>query len=154
MAHTRRTTIRRCKRDELTRVHELEIECFPKGALPLFAIVQYFDLFETTFFVALRSEDCVGFVIVGASSDTPNVAWLLDIAVSSAHRKQGIGRALMAAVIPVLCGRGVSGIRATVAPQNAASLALCTGLGFEIEREEPAYFGPNESRLLIRSAIG
>ena len=136
---------------DLERVHEIELTSFRgNGALPFFAVVQYFDLFGETFFVAWKGDDCIGFVIVGASSSSPTIAWLLDIAVSSSHRNSGVARKLMAAVIPAIEATGVSEVYATVAPKNDASLALCKGFGFEVEREEPKYFGPDESRLLLR----
>jgi ribosomal protein S18 acetylase RimI-like enzyme len=139
---------------DLPRLHQLENACFQaSGSLPLFALVQYFDLFNATFLVAAENEDCVGFVIAGASSIDPTSAWVLDIAVSPSHRKRGVARELVAKLIAVLRENGVLELQATVSPENTASLALCTGLGFNVEREESAYFGPNERRLLLRMKL-
>jgi ribosomal-protein-alanine N-acetyltransferase len=146
--------IRPCTRADLTSVHHLEIACFHEdGALPLFAIVQYYDLFADSFFVVVEGTRCIGFVILGRSSAESDVGWLLDIAVAESHQKRGLASELIGAALPRLKTTGVAQVRATVAPANAASLALLSRLGFAIEREDPAYFGPGESRLLLRLTL-
>lgn len=146
--------IRACTRADLTSVHDLEVACFHEdGALPLFAIVQYYDLFADTFFVAVEGACCVGFVIFGRSSAESDVGWLLDIAVAESHQKRGLASELIGAALPRLKTTGVAQVRATVAPANAASLALLSRLGFVIEREDPEYFGPGGSRFLLHRRL-
>lgn len=142
--------MRPCSREDLAAVYEIESACFPHGAFPYFVIVQYFDLFADTFFVAVSNNSCVGFVIFGRSSSEPNTAWLLDIAVAPSHHQRGIARDLLRVGLEQLRSGDTNSFRATVLPTNTASLMLLQRSGFIVEREDTTYFGANEPRLLLR----
>jgi ribosomal protein S18 acetylase RimI-like enzyme len=148
--HPNSIRVRPCARPDLPQVSSIEIECFPADALPLLSLVQYFDLFPSTFLVAIDQDSVVGFAIAGVSAESPREAWVLDIAVRPSHRRSHVGTALMAALARILKTLGVTSVRATVAPTNTASRRLCTRAGFRVEGEDPNYFGPNEPRLLLR----
>ena len=61
------------------------------------------------------------------------VGYVSQVAVAEAHRRQGIGRALVAAAARELVDRGAAGIRAHVRSNNPRALAFFERLGFTPE---------------------
>ena len=146
--------IRGATREDLAAVAAIERACFPSDALPLISLVQYFELFADTFIVADDGDGAIaGFAIAGASAANAETAWVLDIVVAPEARKRGLASQLLASLIAALKGR-VKSVRATVSPDNAASLALFSRAGFEVERQVADYFGPGEMRNIVRLDLG
>jgi ribosomal protein S18 acetylase RimI-like enzyme len=59
---------------------------------------------------------------------------LVDLVVAQSQQRRGIGRALVLDAIARATAAAVP-VRVTVARDNAASLGLCTGLGFQVVGE-------------------
>jgi ribosomal-protein-alanine N-acetyltransferase len=146
--------IRDCHRDDLEKINELERNCFPNSpALPMVALVQYFDLFQKTFVVAEAMETVVGFAIAGTCSMNSQSAWILDAAVRSEYRKLGIASAMLEELVDRLKQGGVLNVKATVSPTNAGSRRMLEKCGFQTTREIDEYFGKGESRLFLEELI-
>jgi L-amino acid N-acyltransferase YncA len=82
--------------------------------------------------VAVENGRVVGWVALAPTSARACYAGVVEnsIYVSESGRGQGIGRALMEAVIASAADGGIWSIQAGMFPENAASLALHEGLGF------------------------
>lgn len=143
-------SIRLCGRADMDEIVEIENACFDTGILPILSLIQYYELFPSTFFVAILEDKCCGFAIAGISAETPYEAWVLDLAVKPSVQALGIGSALITVLSARLKELGVASIRATVAPTNKRSFRLCKRAGFVVEGTDATYFGPSEPRLLLR----
>jgi len=76
----------------------------------------------------------VGWVAAGAVSTRAVYAGVAEVSVyvGAAARGRGVGRALMAALIPASEAAGLWSLRASIFPENAASLALHLAHGFRV----------------------
>ncbi len=107
-------------------------------------------VFGATCLVADNGDTLQGYALGSPESGAPHRGWLLSLAVRPAAGKRGIGSALAKAAIDALVERGVKTVLLTVAPDNDVAVALYKKLGFEIERSDPRFFGPDTERLLLR----
>jgi GNAT superfamily N-acetyltransferase len=87
-------------------------------------------------FLAERDGAVVGFIcaVASARNDSPDdpapFAWIHDVFVRPAHRRQGVATALMAEVEAFARARGAKDLRLGVLDRNADARALYRGLGF------------------------
>lgn len=143
--------IRECRRDDLDKISELERICFPSSpALPMVALVQYFDLFQNTFVVAEHQNTLIGFAIAGSRSLDPKSAWLLDAAVLEPYRKLGVASSMLTELIYRLRNFGTKSVKATVSIKNTASRRMLEKSGFRAIQETDEYFGKGEPRLILK----
>ena len=76
---------------------------------------------------------------------------MMNIAVSAAHRRQGIGEALIAALIEQLKERESHCLSLEVRASNAAAIALYGKMGFHQVGRRPNYYrNPKEDALILR----
>lgn len=77
--------------------------------------------------------------------------YLDNLAVHPAHRRQGIARALLLALVDFAQKHGGVFLTLEVRPSNRGALALYKGLGFfEVGRRKDFYTKPREDALLLR----
>lgn len=147
--------IRPARALDLEALDALERAAFGADALPALALRQYLDVFDGLVLVAEREAAIVGAVFGGLRSAAPRDGWILGLAVDPAHRRQGLGDALLRGVLPRLDAAGAGQILATVHPDNTASRALFVRHRFAEAGLDPAYFGPGRPRLrLVRPSTG
>src|SRR5262245_59566916 len=79
----------------------------------------------------------VGFVLARLAAGEAEV---LTIAVARAHRRQGLGRTLMDAVLRRLHAQRAEALFLEVDETNVAAIALYAGLGFHEVGKRPAYY--------------
>ena len=76
---------------------------------------------------------------------------MMNVAVDPAYRRQGIGRMLIEALIPLLKEKGSRCLTLEVRASNAPAIGLYTGLGFSQIGRRPGYYrGPREDALILR----
>jgi [ribosomal protein S18]-alanine N-acetyltransferase len=76
-------------------------------------------------------------------------AHVLDVAVTPAARRRGIGRRLVTALLAQVRGRGATAATLEVRPSNDGSRALYGQLGFVEEGRRPRYYPDGEDALLL-----
>lgn len=91
-----------------------------------------------------------GFVLGRAVLDE---AELLTIAVDPALRRQGAGRALLAAFEAAAAARGASRAFLEVAADNVAALALYHGAGWAEAGRRRGYYGPGIDALVLAKPL-
>ncbi len=103
------------------------------------------------FLVAERRGVVAGYVVAYCAADEGEI---LNLGVAPAHRRQGIGRALVERVFQELAGRGVRTVYLEVRASNAAARQLYESLGFgEVARRARYYRRPVEDAVVLRAAI-
>ncbi len=88
--------------------------------------------------------------------------WLLEgelfinnLTVANAHRRHGLGRALLSHLIEVARHVDCSSAVLEVRPSNEAALRLYRSFGFDAVGRRPSYYGDGEDALLLgRSLLG
>ena len=103
------------------------------------------------FFVAERQGVVAGYVVAHCAADEGEI---LNLGVASAHRRQGIGRALVERAIKELAGRGVRTVYLEVRASNAAARQLYEALGFgEVARRTRYYRRPVEDAVVLSAKL-
>jgi ribosomal-protein-alanine N-acetyltransferase len=96
----------------------------------------------------LGNGECQGFIVVNC---TVELAELENVAVRSAARRQGIGRALCLEAIAWAMQLGAAAIQLEVRSKNAGALALYASLGFLEEGRRAGYYSrPVDDAVLMR----
>ena len=106
---------------------------------------------DVVFLVAAASDGVAGYVVAQDAADEGEI---LNLAVTPARHRDGIGRALVERVLVTLAGRGVQRVFLEVREGNAAARALYAALGFQEVGRRPRYYRrPVEDAIVLRAAI-
>ena len=98
--------------------------------------------------VALHDGEVIGYV---GAQIVPDEADMMNIAVSSAHRRKGIARMLILELLAWLQVQGVRSLSLEVRVSNLAAISLYEGLGFTQVGRRPGYYKmPKEDALILR----
>lgn len=137
--------------EHLAGVAELERLCFPHepwSEASLLALCRE----HGTGFVAL-SEEGVALAYVGMTYAADEGS-ITNVATHPSARRQGLGRAVVTALLARAPSLGLSYIYLEVRPSNEAAIALYRALGFEeIGRRPHFYRHPTEDALLMRATL-
>lgn len=117
---------------ELAQLNAL-LKQFSPNAAPLTTVVLRTMLLHNFLFVAWDTEkNVVGMtMLVHYHKPTGHVGIIEDVIVDQAHRRQGIGRALVQHAIDTGRGCGLKHIELTSNPSRVEARALYTSLGFK-----------------------
>lgn len=132
---------------DLENLHMADQRAFPNSPYPLFVLRQFHDLFPELFLIAEESGQTLGYVLGGIGTD--GHGWVLSLAVVPDHRSQGIGRALMDALLDQFRKRGMKTILLTVSPTNTNGMSLYRKIGFVDMGIQNDYYGDGDERLLM-----
>ena len=103
------------------------------------------------FLVAERQGVVAGYIVAHCVADEGEI---LNLGVAPAHRRQGIGHALVERLLAVLGRRGVRGVYLEVRESNTAARRLYEAFGFrEVARRARYYRRPVEDAVVLRAAI-
>lgn len=106
---------------------------------------------DTVFLVAEAPGGLVGYLVAQHAADEGEI---LNLAVTPARHRDGIGRALVERALATLAGHGARSVYLEVRESNAAARALYAALGFEEVGRRPAYYRrPIEDAIVLRAAI-
>lgn len=121
-----------CEQDR-AGVVKLWNEVFPDPSphnLPDLVITRKLAEQRGLFFVALADGKIVGTALAGYDGVR---GWLYKVAVATDHRRQGIGRSLVAHAVRALRAQGCAKVNLQVMPDNDAAVAFYESLGFAVE---------------------
>ena len=154
---------------DLNNLRQLEKACFPIDAWPLWDMIGILTLPSVIRLKAVVDEQMVGFIGADVRS-SESLAWIATIGVLPAHRRQGIGGALLETCETVLGGgdplgggnpageRGnstpkVSRVRLTVRKSNQTAINLYEGCGYQKIGLWPAYYQDKEDGVVMEKGI-
>ena len=108
--------------------------------------------------VAVAGEQVAGFVMVAVLDDANGRhGYVLAIGVDDGHRRQGIGKQLLACGVGLLLGEHerleFSELRATIAEDNAPAQRLFMDAGFDIRSESAAPYQGGQMALTLGRTI-
>ena len=102
---------------------------------------------QNHYFSAVENGELLGF---GGYFSAVDQADILDVAVAPAHRRRGIARALVKAVLAEAEKDGVQTVFLEVRASNGPAIALYTSLGFTQSGKRKNYYtAPREDALLM-----
>jgi [ribosomal protein S18]-alanine N-acetyltransferase len=149
-------TLRSYEPHDFAALHRLDQSCFPAG-------ISYS---KTTFhyFLTIASADCIvaadgariaGFIL---TEENPPLAHIITLDVAEAHRRHGVGSALLAESEKNLALRGVRSILLETAIDNEGAVAFWKRHGYRIEAVLKRYYlgrlDAYEMRKLLASGTG
>ncbi len=103
------------------------------------------------FLVAEQRGVVAGYVVAHCAADEGEI---LNLGVADAHRRQGIGRALVERALQELAERGVGTVYLEVRASNAAARHLYEALGFgEVARRRRYYRRPVEDAVVLSAKL-
>lgn len=141
--------IRNFKPKDLGKVYEIECESFADPYHVMF-LLNLYELYRDTFFVAEKDGIVVGYVISRVVSDRGHV---LAIAVDPKHRKKGIGRALMDVVEERLRESKAREIWLEVRVSNRGAIEFYKKLGFVERGFMPHYYSDGEDAIILKKYL-
>ena len=131
----------------------LHAGCFPEDPWDAEALARILGLSGGFGFVAWQHELPVGFAL---ARDLGSEGEILSLGVLPYHRRLGIGRMLLRAVINEAARRGLPSIVLEVAADNAAASGLYASAGFIVVGRRPRYYrrvGETIDALLLRCPV-
>lgn len=135
------------KLDHIPAVARLERENF---SLPWSenAIKGELDRPLSLWIVAVDNGEVVGYI---GSQIVPDEADMMNVAVSSTHRRMGIGRELVCRLVSALKEQGIRSLSLEVRVSNEPACALYEKLGFVVVGRRPNYYQkPKEDAFILR----
>ncbi len=98
--------------------------------------------------VAMEGDTLVGYVGSQTCMDETD---MMNIAVSPTHRRNGVGKALIEALVEALKKKGSRCLTLEVRASNEGAIALYTKMGFaQIGLRKNYYHNPKEDALILR----
>lgn len=141
--------IRNFAPSDLNRVYEIERQSF-KDPYHVMFLLNLYELYSTTFFVAEVESLVVGYVI---SRRVDTSGHVIAIAVAPEHRNRGIGTALMQAVMQKFKEMSLKDVWLEVRMSNTAARQFYKNLGFEERRIVSLYYSDGESAVILRKGL-
>jgi [ribosomal protein S18]-alanine N-acetyltransferase len=103
------------------------------------------------FLVASKGAEILGFV---AGQFVADEAEILNLAVAPAHRREGLGKALVHSLLAAFAGKGVATVFLEVRESNRAAIAFYEQMGFARAGIRPGYYSdPPEAALVLRRQL-
>jgi ribosomal protein S18 acetylase RimI-like enzyme len=148
-------TLRSYEPHDFAALHRLDQACFPAGISYSKTMLRYF--------LKLPSADCVvaadetriaGFIL---TEENPPLAHIITLDVAEAHRRQGVGSAVLAESERNLRLRGVKTILLETSIENEAGVAFWKRHGYRIEAVLKRYYlgrlDAYEMRKILSSSV-
>ena len=139
-------TVQNATEELLAQIESIEQACF---SMPWTRaqLASQLDENRYVFLAAVNAGEVLGYVGMMYVLDEGYIA---NVAVAPGARRQGVGRALIAALLERAAELELAFVTLEVRPSNAAAIALYSGLGFEpVGRRKNYYENPSEDALLM-----
>lgn len=141
--------VRTVRDDEWSSLLAIERACFGEHGYSRYLLRMAPLVFGDAALLAEADEAVLGYALGALEARDGAAGWVLSVAVLPAARGRGLGEALTGACVAALEVAGADVVRLTVAPDNTSALRLYRRLGFAVERQAPAFFGPGDDRLVM-----
>ena len=143
------TYVRRYVPDDKYSVLMLEAEAFDEHNP--YEYIGFYEVFRDGFFVCVQNGDVVGFVVGYALSNSEG--HIFSIAVSTAHRNQGIAELLLDHICTYFLFKGLQKASLEVRVSNAPAINLYKKLGFSAAWIESNYYADGEDGYVMMANL-
>jgi [ribosomal protein S18]-alanine N-acetyltransferase len=131
-------TLRSYEPHDFSALYRLDQSCFPAGISYSKTTLKYFlTLASADCVVAIADGKTAGFVL---TEENPPLAHIITLDVVEAHRRQGIGSALLGESEKNLALRGVRNVLLETAMDNDAAVAFWKRHGYRVEAVLKRYY--------------
>lgn len=131
-------TLRSYEPHDFAALHRLDQSCFPAGISYSKTTLHYFlTISSADCIVAVDDKRIAGFIL---TEENPPLAHIITLDVAEAHRRQGVGSALLAESERNLALRGVRSILLETAIENETAVAFWKRRGYRIEAVLKRYY--------------
>ena len=139
---------------DLNALRQLEKECFPKDAWPLWDVIGILTLPGVVRLKAVAGDQMVGFIGMDIRQ-SERLAWIATIGVLPVFRRRGIGGSLLEAGERELEARNgrISAIRLTVRSSNQTAIQLYESYGYRRIGVWPDYYSDREDGLVMEKSL-
>jgi [ribosomal protein S18]-alanine N-acetyltransferase len=153
--------IRRCEREDIPTVIEINAETLPEHYSDYF----YYEIlseFPETFLVAELEGSVVGYVMSRIEYGFSHLRRLglarkghvVSVAVKEQHRGKGVGTLLMRTAQDAMVAKNVTECYLEVRVSNTEAIALYERLGYKTAGRLEAYYKDGEAALVMATPIG
>ena len=153
--------IRRCEREDIASVVDINAETLPEHYSDYF----YYEIlseFPETFLVAELEGSLIGYVMCRIEYGFSHLRKLglarkghvVSIAVREQHRGKGVGTMLMRATQEAMTKRNATESYLEVRVSNSEAIALYQRLGYKVSGRLEAYYKDGEAALVMAIQIG
>lgn len=133
-------------RENLEAVHRLEARCLSQP-WSLEGLAEELDNPNALYLIAQEGQEVLG---SGGMQFAAGEFYITNIAVHPDHRRQGVGRALLRALVDFAAGQKGEFVSLEVRPSNLAAIGLYQSMGFvQAGRRRDFYSGPREDGLIF-----
>ncbi len=135
---------------DLPALQRLEKRCFPTDAWPLIELLGVLVWPEVVRYkaIATATGEMAGFV---AGQEIDGAGWIVTIAVHPAHRRRGLGRALLEACEDAL---PQPVLRLAVRVSNRPAQQMYRLAGYQVTDRWPRYYVDKEDALIMEKVRG
>jgi len=134
---------------DLNRVHEIEKNSF-KDPYPLLILLNLYELYPETFLVAERDGLVVGYLI---ARPTDRKGHILALATDPRHRRQGVGRTLIATIVDLFHRGNVGELWLEVRASNRKAVRFYKNLGFLGVGKALGYYADGEDAIVLKKGL-
>ena len=153
--------IRRCERDDIPAVIDINAETLPEHYSDYF----YYEIlteFPETFLVAELGGDLIGYVMCRIEYGFSHMRRLglarkghiVSIAVKESHRGRGVGTLLMRSAQEAMTAKTATESYLEVRVSNSEAIALYQRLGYKSSGRLEAYYKDGEAALVMAILLG
>jgi len=141
------TRIAACTEEHLAHINAI-LELSPEAAAwKNRSLIESFKQHPACFLVAWQDKEIAGFICGRSVIDEGEI---LNLAVKPEFRRQGVGGALIRALLDVFASQQISQVFLEVRKSNTSALSLYQRLGFRQIGERPDYYrNPVESAIVL-----
>ena len=148
-----RVRLREVRPGDLEALHLLDQACFEADIAYTQGQLRYFLSRENSCGIVAEVDGTLGGFAIGHQSGSRGQVVTIDVA--AAHRRSGVGRALLRELVRRLEDSGARRIRLEVDLRNAGAIRFYEGLGFRESRRLRGYYGPELDGLeMVKETVG
>lgn len=135
---------------DLNALNRLEHACFAKDAWSILDLIAVLTFPDVVRLKAVENGEMIGFV-AGDPRPAEGFSWIATIGVTPAHRRQGIGRALLRACELRL---KTARVKLSVRASNDGAIRLYEQEGYQRVEVWQGYYNDGESALVMEKGHG
>lgn len=137
--------LRRAKRSDLKALYEIEAECFPEDALPLYYIMHFLESPEFITLVTAQEGRIIGYVTARVENfEGKCMGHIYSIAVKPEYRRKRVGSILLKTVEENLRKRGAKVCYLEARKDNAVAINFYLKHGYRVFEVLRGYYGDGE----------